>query len=355
MAYGVDTQTPLAVFSNPNISTCQNTPCGVADSSSSSADNAHSMNNTAALIAAFEAMKVALPPTSPTVHNDINGDGISDLLVYNVSPARLGWWLMDGTTVLGYFSQYASAGYKVVATGDFNADGNADVVWADASNNIYLWTSTGNGFVSQFVARNGAGWIVVGAKDVNGDGDADLLVYNPSPARLGWWLMNGAWVQSYHSQAVNSTWKFATTGDFNGDGMADVVWVDPSNNVYLWAGTGSGFKSGFVARNAPGWSVVGSGDINDDGKADLLVYNPSPARLGWWLMNGAAVLSYHSQYTAGSKWQFTAMGDFNGDGKTDVAWLVNGSSLYFWSSTTGNAFSQSGPIGKYTPGWAIIP
>ncbi|HEX5961677.1 MAG TPA: M12 family metallo-peptidase, partial [Rhodanobacteraceae bacterium] len=58
MAYGTETDAPLAVFSNPNISICQNTPCGVADSSASSADNVHSMNNTAGLIAQFEPTKV---------------------------------------------------------------------------------------------------------------------------------------------------------------------------------------------------------------------------------------------------------------------------------------------------------
>src|SRR6185437_12548359 len=42
MAYGTATDTPLSLFSNPNVSTCQNTPCGVADSASNSADNAHS-------------------------------------------------------------------------------------------------------------------------------------------------------------------------------------------------------------------------------------------------------------------------------------------------------------------------
>jgi hypothetical protein len=355
MAYGTDTQTPLAVFSNPNISTCQNTPCGVADSSSSSADNAHSMNNTAALIAAFEPTTVVNPPPSPgSVHNDVNGDGTSDIIEYNPSPARLGWWLMNGTSVSSYNSQFFSAAYHVVATGDFNGDGRTDILWADSSHNIYVWLAQGGGFTSQFVGRNAAGWSVVGAGDVDGDGYADVLVYNPSPARLGWWRMNGSTVLSYHSQMVNSSWKFTTTGDFNDDGRVDIAWVDPANNVNLWTSGGSSFASNFVARNAAGWSVVGSGDIDGDGNADLLVYNPSPSRLGWWLMDGSKVLSYHSQYTAGSSWKFAAAGDFDGDGKTGIAWIVNGNSVYLWSGN-GTLFTQAGPVGKYTPGWTVIP
>lgn len=354
MAYGTDTDTPLSLFSNPNISTCQNTPCGVADSSPSSADNAHSMNNTAALIAQFEPTKVGTPSLATYVRNDVNADGKSDLLLYNPSPARLGWWLMSGTSVLGYYSQLATAGYKIVATGDFNGDGRADIVWVDSANNIYLWTGLQNGFASQFVAQNAPGWSVVGAGDVDGDGKSDLLVYAQSPARLGWWVMSGATVLSYHSQSVNSTWKFATVGDFNVDGKADVVWGDSSNNIYLWTSTGNAFTSNFVAKNASGWSIVGSGDVDGDGRSDLLVYNPSPGRLGWWLMNGATVRSYNSQLTSGSSWKFAATGDFNGDGKTDIAWLVNGNALYFWTSK-GGAFAQSSPVGTYTPSWIIIP
>jgi hypothetical protein len=354
MAYGTDSDTPLAVFSNPDISSCQNTPCGVADTASNSADNAHSMNNTAALIAQFEPTMVGQPvPPIPFAHNDVNGDGMSDILEYNSSPARLGWWLMNGTSVMSYNSQLVSSSYHVVATGDFNGDGMTDIVWGDSANNIYVWLSNGTGFTSQFVAKDAPGWSVVGAGDMNGDGNADLLVYNPSPARLGWWLMDGAKVLSYHSQLVNSTWKFATTGDFNGDGMVDVVWTDPSNNVYLWSSNGNGFTSNFVARNASGWSILSAGDVDGNGMDDLLVYNPSPARLGWWVMNGPTVLSYHSQQTGGTNWQFATTGDFNGNGKTDVAWVVNGNSLYFWMST-GNGFTQAGPVGKYTSGWAII-
>jgi hypothetical protein len=71
-------------------------------------------------------------------------------------------------------------------------------------------------------------------------------------------------------------------------------------------------------------------------------------------MDGSKVLSYHSQYTAGSSWKFAAAGDFDGDGKTGIAWIVNGNSVYLWSGN-GTLFTQAGPVGKYTPGWTVIP
>src|SRR5690348_575387 len=122
MSYGGATQTPLNLFSNPNLSTCQNSPCGVADSSTSSADNVHSLNNTAGLIAQFEPTKVVV--TGGRARDDIDGDGRSDLLFQqDPNNQSLSWWLMNGTQPLSTHSQAVTvSGYQVVATGDFNGD-----------------------------------------------------------------------------------------------------------------------------------------------------------------------------------------------------------------------------------------
>lgn len=345
MAYGTATDTYLSVFSNPNISTCLNSPCGVADNlTSSSADNAHSMNNTASLIAQFESTYVA--------HNDVNGDGKSDLLWFNPSPDRLSWWIMNGATMTSHPVQPAATGWKVVATGDFNGDGKADIVWMDAANNVYIWLSNGNGFTSKLVSQVASSWKLVGSGDFNGDGKSDLVWYNPSPSRISWWLMNGTTISAHPAQPVTSGWRVVGTGDFYGDGTSEIVWEDAANSVYFWRLSGATFASTYVSTVSNGWTVVGTADVNGDGNADLLWYNPSPARLSWWLMNGPSILSHPAQ-SVSSAWHVSSTGDFNGDGKSEVVWTDTNNNVYFWS-LSGSSFSSQ-LVGNVSPGWSLVP
>lgn len=353
MAYGTTSDTYLSVFSNPNISTCLNSPCGVADSSTSnSADNAGSMNNTASTIASFEPTMVGNVSIGAYVHNDVNGDGKSDLLWFNPSPDRLSWWIMNGATMTSHPVQPAATGWKVVATGDFNGDGKADIVWMDAANNVYIWLSNGNGFTSKLVSQVASSWKLVGSGDFNGDGKSDLVWYNPSPSRISWWLMNGTTISAHPAQPVTSGWRVVGTGDFYGDGTSEIVWEDAANSVYFWRLSGVTFASTYVSTVSNGWTVVGTADVNGDGNADLLWYNPSPARLSWWLMNGPSILSHPAQ-SVSSAWHVSSTGDFNGDGKSEVVWTDTNNNVYFWS-LSGSSFSSQ-LVGNVSPGWSLVP
>lgn len=348
MAYGSASQTPLDLFSNPNISLCQNQPCGIADNSASSADNAHSMNNTAALIAQFEPTMVG---ATHGVHNDVNGDGKSDLFWYNTASQQMTYWLMNGPTRMSYQEFAVPSGYQPLATGDFDGNGYADIIWKSSAGALYMWLSNGSSFTSQYVGVYPAGWVLAGTGDVNGDGNTDLFWYNPTTGQFTYWLMNGATLMSYHLFNSNPGLTPLATGDFDGNGSADVLWETSSGAMYIWLFNGSTFNYYAMGQYPQGWQLVGAEDVNGDGMTDLLWYNPTSGQMTYWLMNGATRISWQGFFTnPGLTRVSTGMFDGNHAG---IVWKTSSGAMYMWLFSNGT-FAYY-PLGTYPAGWTSIP
>jgi len=350
MAYGVDTQTPLAVFSNPNISTCQNTPCGVADSSTSSADNAHSMNNTAALIAAFEPTKAAgSVPLISYIHDDVDGDGKSDLIWRTKDNSRFAYWLMDGTQLIGSASTPVSIKYKLLATGDFDGDGRMDAIWTDGAG-MWMWVGNGSAFTSTYMRPFPTGWNVAGAADLNGDGKTDLIW--ATSGRVAEWLMDGTAFSATYSQNLSSGWRYLAEGDFDGDGRADLLLTN-GTAMQVWASFSGGSFAQAAAHTYPsGWAILGTADVNGDGKDDLLWRDNPHTRFAYWIMNGAQ-LADSAAISVSPQWQFGTAGDFDGSGVAGLIWY-NKSSIVMWPGSSTGSY-QGVVVHSYPGAWAMLP
>ena len=70
-----------------------------------------------------------------------------------------------------------------------------------------------------------ATWQVVGYGDFDGDGNTDLLWRDTSGDLAIWFLNSSFAVQSTVGLGnVPSTWSAALTGDYDGDGKSDILW-----------------------------------------------------------------------------------------------------------------------------------
>jgi hypothetical protein len=82
-----------------------------------------------------------------------------------------------------------------VGTGDFNGDGNTDILWRNYStgeNAVWLMNGTTelNSVLLRTIPAN-LNWDIVGTGNFNGDGNTDILWRNYSTGENAVWLMNG--------------------------------------------------------------------------------------------------------------------------------------------------------------------
>jgi hypothetical protein len=138
----------------------------------------------------------------PLVAGDFNADGRPDLIWRNASTGRVIVWYMNGITRTGSATVWGATNpgesdWVPMASGDFNADGRPDLVWRNSSTGrVIVWYVNGvtrTGGAELWAATNAgeSAWVPMAAGDFNADGQIDLVWRNSSTGRVIIWYMNG--------------------------------------------------------------------------------------------------------------------------------------------------------------------
>jgi serralysin len=251
---------------------------------------------------------------------------------------------------------------------DFDSDGNADILWRNNDGSLANWLMDGGIILSgNFVTSNGAviapdvSFSVAGLSDFNGDGSTDAL-WRSTSGVLADWSMSGSVIASSaeltFSGAVvrpDASFNVAGAGDFNGDGKSDVLWRSTSGVLADWTMSGSIITSsaeltynGTVTRPDASFSVAGVGDFNGDGKSDIL-WRSTSGVLADWTMNGSVITDSGELKSNGvaarpdASFSIAGVGDFNGDSRSDILWRGASGTVIEWLMN-GSAIGSSGVI-----------
>jgi len=315
----------------------------------------------------------------PNIGSDFNGNGTADVLWRNSNGALIDW-AMNGSAIAGSSVTYQGnvvapdSSWSIGGTSDFSGDGRTDVLWRQTSGALVMWqmngptVSSSNSVTSQgaAVAPDGS-WSVAGAADFNGDGKADIL-WRQNSGALALWQMNGSSISASNAVtsqgnvvAPDASWNVAGIADFNSDGKTDILWRNSSGALALWQMDGSAVmasnaltcQGNAVAPDAS-WNIAGIGDFNGDGSADL-VWRSAGGALALWQMNGSAVMASGAITSQGSvvapdaSWKIVEIGDFNGDGSSDIMWRNDNGTMSEWLMNGSQITSTQVPSSQGLP------
>jgi hypothetical protein len=288
-------------------------------------------------VAAFSTTDYGVEP-SPfrAATGDFNGDGNVDLVVAGAAVSIL---LGNGDGTFQNPPEYAIDGYPIQAVvGDFNGDGKLDLAAPyniSGTGGLAILLGNGNGTFQPAISHSssceeGAGGLTA---DFNRDGNLDLVTINVGTGgcanTIAIQLGNGnGTFQPSVNYTVGSSAVEAAAGDFNGDGFLDIAVANSgSNTVSILLGNGDGtFQPAVSYATASGPQGVNIADLNGDGKLDLIV--PNSTSVSVLLGNGDGTFASHRDYPVTGGCLRSKVGDFNEDGNLDVVVTTPAPAVY---------------------------
>jgi hypothetical protein len=257
---------------------------------------------------------------------DFNRDGIPDLAVANAdgNSVSILFGRGDGSFTRSDIAAPA-ANPRGIAAADINGDGKPDIVYTGyAAGTVQVLLGDGTGGFSKGFTYTAPGSLPQGVAigDFNHDRFPDLAVACNNGSGLR--ILYGTSAGSFSVQTItgHGNLNVLATGDLNGDGWTDVAAASTSDSdvaVYLGSASGLTFARSYIVGASP--RGVTLADVNDDGHLDIVTANRSSSTvsvLAGDRSHPGAFLA-HQEFASARGSRALVTGDFDGDGRIDVA------------------------------------
>jgi hypothetical protein len=265
-----------------------------------------------------------------------------------------GLWSQQGSKLVGAGAIGPSFQGRAVALsadgntamiGGFSDNWNTGAVWVFTRSNG-VWAQQGNKLVGTGAVQQAQQGLSVA---LSADGDTAIIGGNDDNGLTGaTWVFtrsSGVWTQQGS--------KLVGTGSVGqpGQGWSVALSAD-GRSTAISGGPGDNFFGAAWVFTAPRKLKPNTHDFNGDGKSDI-AWRDLRGNTAIWLMNGTGILSPGEIGAAPTSWSIVGQRDFDGDGKADLLWRDTSGNTAIWFMN-GLQIASARSVGDLPTTWSVV-
>ena len=270
-----------------------------------------------------DALAGATSPPQRARPADFDGDGRSDPAIRRLGAGPGGqalWWPRD---VGGFPVPFPDVSGDIPVPADYDGDGKTDVALYRPSTGLWFGQQSGNLQRGPHLILGGQQGVIPIPCDYDGDGKADVAIFRPDD---GLWFGQDALTGRTTLDSRMSIGRFGqpgdvpVVGDYDGDGACDVAVFRPTEGIWYGLRATGGTvvldSRSTIGRFGEPGDIAVPGDYDGNGRTDLAYFRPSSG-LWFGLRADGAIVLPGARY--GSNGSIPVPADYDGDGRTDIA------------------------------------
>lgn len=311
---------------------------------------------------------------------DFNKDGVDDIMWWNESTGEVHIWIMKNglksntTYILPPLKK--SNGYEISALGDFDGDGDGDLMWRKNDGRTFIWLLE-NGQIQATVDLDNvsfnSSWFISAVGNFGEmtnlgnelDRTDDILWRNSETGENHIWIIkNGTKNRTGFSDNVriDNGWEIKSVCNFNQGKQDQITWVnEKTREFHVWIMDKNGEHYSTVRNENLGlnWDLKKCVDLDGDNFDDIVFQERNDGRLHVWKYELFSKVDGYNIPTLPQNSYIEQAGNYTERGGLFIRNRVSGTS-HVWRFDRNGRFSNlvANDVVSFSTGWkaeTIVP